>query len=254
MPTREGYPQGVPCWVDLATTDLELAKSFYADLFGWSFGSEPGQAPYTTAYQRGLAAAGLADAPAGLSFSVWSTYFAVDDADATAARINRAGGTVTMEPTDMGASGRMAFASDPTGAGFGIWQAHDHFGAAIVNEHGSLNWNELVSDDLDRAIPFYVSVFGFTHDAVESNGQHVTFSVGEREIAGAVRPRDDETPNHWRIYLAVGDVEKAEHVVRAKGGAVLAGPIVVPEVGSFLAVADPTGAPFTLIQLALEID
>ena len=30
---------GTPIWLDLGTTDLEAAKSFYRDLFGWNFTS-----------------------------------------------------------------------------------------------------------------------------------------------------------------------------------------------------------------------
>ena len=34
MPTRDGYPQGVPSWADLVTPDVEGAKAFYGELFG----------------------------------------------------------------------------------------------------------------------------------------------------------------------------------------------------------------------------
>ena len=37
----ESYVQGKPCWVDLATTDQDAAKSFYAELFGWAYDDNP---------------------------------------------------------------------------------------------------------------------------------------------------------------------------------------------------------------------
>ena len=35
MPNRDLYLEGTPSWVDLATTDMEGAKTFHSALFGW---------------------------------------------------------------------------------------------------------------------------------------------------------------------------------------------------------------------------
>ena len=37
MLDRDGYPPGVPCWVDMAPPDPRAAVAFYRDLFGWQF-------------------------------------------------------------------------------------------------------------------------------------------------------------------------------------------------------------------------
>lgn len=37
MLERDGYPHGVPCWVDTRQPDPEAAVAFYGDLFGWTF-------------------------------------------------------------------------------------------------------------------------------------------------------------------------------------------------------------------------
>ncbi len=42
-----------------------------------------------------------------------------------------------------------------------MWQARGHRGAAVVNEHASLNFNNLHTRDLDGAQSFYGSVFGW---------------------------------------------------------------------------------------------
>ncbi len=65
---------------------------------------------------------------------VWSSYVTVDDADATAAKVREAGGTVIAEPMDVMDLGRMAIFMDPTGAAFGIWQPATMKGAELVNE------------------------------------------------------------------------------------------------------------------------
>ena len=30
------YPQGVTCWVDLESGDVQATSAFYAELFGWT--------------------------------------------------------------------------------------------------------------------------------------------------------------------------------------------------------------------------
>src|SRR5918998_547386 len=88
-------------------------------------------------------------------------YVWVEDADETAARVRAAGGAVLAEPFDVGDAGRMARFADPEGAAFCVWQAKQHRGAAVVNEHGSLNFNDLNTRDLDGAQAFYGAVFGW---------------------------------------------------------------------------------------------
>ena len=87
--------------------------------------------------------------------ATWNTYVWVDNADVTAAKVVDAGGSVLMEPFDVGDAGRMAVFADPEGALFCVWQAKTHKGARIVNEQGSLNFNDLHAFDVDGAKSFY---------------------------------------------------------------------------------------------------
>lgn len=256
MPTRDGYPEGTPSWVDLATSDVEGAKSFYHDLFGWEYiEEETDSTPYVMATQKGLSAAGIGGMFDENMPSVWSTYFAVDDATATAQKIKDAGGSMMVDVMDVMDAGRMGFGVDPTGAVFGIWEAKNHFGAAIVNEHGSLNWNELMSDDLDTALSFYRMVFGITHETSQMpNGPYTAISVGDRVVAGAMPKPSPDIPNSWGAYFAVDDTQAAIESARSNGGSVTYGPMEVPEVGVFAGLVDPYGAHFTVIQLANPVD
>lgn len=256
MPTRDGYPEGTPSWVDLGTTDVATARKFYADLFGWEYNEEEtDSAPYTMATRNGLSAAGIGPNPDESVPTVWSTYFAVDDADATAQKIKDAGGTLIMDCFDVMDAGRMAFALDPAGAGFGIWQAGNHFGAAIVNEHGALNWTELLTDDVGAAMEFYSEVFGWTHETSEmQSGPYTVFSVGDRAVGGAMPKPDPQLPTYWGVYFAVDDTAKAIETARANGASVTYGPMDIPNVGIFAGLVDPTGGHFTVIQLAGPVD
>jgi predicted enzyme related to lactoylglutathione lyase len=37
MLDRDGYPPGVPCWIDTSQPDPAAAIEFYGSLFGWEF-------------------------------------------------------------------------------------------------------------------------------------------------------------------------------------------------------------------------
>ena len=256
MPTRDGYPEGVPSWADLASPDLRGAEDFYNKLFGWEYyNGGTDDMPYTMATRNGLAAAGIGPLMDPSAPSVWSTYFAVDNADATVEKIVANGGVMVMDATDAFNFGRLAFASDPTGAVFGIWEAKDHKGAGIVNEHGGLNWNELMSDDLDTALEFYAAVFGHTFETADTpNGPYTSISVGDRVIAGAMGKPDPSIPNNWGIYFAVDSTEDAIQTATGNGGSTSYGPMEVPNVGTFGGLIDPYGAHFTVIQLASPVD
>lgn len=255
MPTRDGYPEGVPSWADLATTDVDKARAFYSTLFGWDIEDPETEIPYWMAFQKGLPAAGIGQQQEGQPFSVWTTYFAVDDADATMEKIEAAGGTAIMGPDDVADSGRLAVAADPTGAVFGIWQANQHKGAGIVNEHGALNWNELQTNDLDRALNFYVDVFGYSIEETDgASGRYVLFTVGERQIAGAMSTPAEEIPNNWGVYFAVDDLDEALATAKGADAKPSYGPMDIGEVGRIAGISDPTGAHLTLIELAEPMD
>ena len=208
------------------------------------------------ATKKGLSAAGIGELQTEGDPPTWSTYFAVSNADATAAKVKDAGGRVLLEPFDVTDAGRMAIVSDPTGAVFDIWQAGNHFGAAIVNEHGALNWNELLTDDTEKALAFYQEVFGHEIEVSTSltGSDYFLIKVGDRGVAGAMAKPMAEIPNHWGVYFAVDDVAKTIVQATENGGSLVHGPQEIPEVGTFAGLVDPYGSNFTVIQLASEVD
>src|SRR6185503_19177780 len=147
MNPQDRYIPGVPCWIDSTQPDPEAAVAFYRGLFGWEFEDVmPPESPrrYHIARLPGGDVAAVTDGAA----AAWNTYVWVEDAEATAARVHAAGGTVVLPPSDRGDSGRMAIFADPSGAEFRVWQAGTHRGAAVVNEPGSVNFNDLNTRDV----------------------------------------------------------------------------------------------------------
>src|SRR3972149_5982233 len=157
---------GTPPWIALATTDPDGAKTFYAGIFGWTVVDVPtGAGVYTMFMLKGKPVAavfGIGEDMAARGVPPhWVTYMSVGDVDEAAAPGTSAGGSVVQAPRHVMVSGRMAMALDPTGASFALWQAGAHFGSAFANEHGSFTWNELQTNDPDRAGAFYAAVLGW---------------------------------------------------------------------------------------------
>ena len=156
----------MPCWIDTNHPDPEWVVPFYSGLFGWELENvmpPESDGDYFIGRLRGGDVAALGGQPKGSGprTATWNTYIWVDSADDTASKVADAGGEVVAEPFDVMDAGRMAVLTDPEGAAFCVWQANRHRGARVVNEHGSLNFNNLNTRDPERAGAFYGSVFGW---------------------------------------------------------------------------------------------
>jgi len=252
----EKYDNGVPSWVDMGSPDVDQARAFYAALLGWETPVGPPEAGgYTVALLRGKSVAGLGpqmnpDAPPS-----WLTYVNVDSADDTVAKVKASGGTVFAEPMDVMDVGRMAVFADPQGAVIGVWQPGTHLGAELVNEPGTLCWNELITTDLDGAKAFYKAVFGW--DAADQGPPdgppaYVEWKLGDRSVGGMLPKQPDmpaDMPPLWGTYFAVADVDASVKKVEELGGALFMGPTDI-EPGRFAVVADDQGVMFNLITMA----
>jgi uncharacterized protein len=276
---RDGYPPGVPCWVDTGQPDPEAAVSFYGGLFGWEFEDRmPPDTPgrYFVAQLRGRDVAAVGSQPEQAPPTpAWNTYVWVDSADETAAKVKDAGGSVLMEPFDVLDAGRMAVLADPSGAAFCVWQAGRHRGAQLVNEPGTWNFSELNTRDPDDAKAFYGAVFGWEAQTVELGDGGFTFFrvpgygdyLAQRDpdlrdrMAADGAPEGfedavawlvpmtsdqfpDEVPPHWSITFAVDDADAAAARAADLGGKVTVPPFDAPYVRMTL-LSDPQGATFT---------
>jgi len=253
MPARDSYAQGTPNWVDLQTTDQAGAKTFYGGVFGWAFDDQPMDAGAVYSIAKigdGQVAAIAPQSPelkAAGAPPMWNTYLAVDSVDDATAKVAAAGGTVAMEPFDVMDAGRMSFVMDPSGAPVALWQANQHIGATLVNEPGTVVWNELITDN-PAALPFYEQVLGLTTTTTEmGEDKYTMFQVGGKEVGGTMPPQTAGMPNHWHVYFAVADADAAAAKIRELGGSVMAGPFDTP-IGKMAVVTDPQGAAFSIFQ------
>ena len=117
-------PTGTFLWDELLTEDIEDAKRFYRDVFGWTAADmDVGPGPYTMFSVDDVQTAGGMTKPAeDPGPSRWWPYMATEDVDATVARAKELGGMVFLEGMDVPTVGRIAVLGDPTGATFGIYK------------------------------------------------------------------------------------------------------------------------------------
>ena len=223
MPTRDTpWPDGTPCWVDYGAADLDATKAFYASVLGWEYtGGEPEFGGYLTVTVNGRMAGGMGPQQDPNDPPRWTTYFAADDAAATAAKIKEAGGRVLVEPMEVGPMGTMVIALDPQGNPFGLWQSGMNTGVQISNEPGALAWNEAMVDDTAAAKQFYSAVFGFTFDQMPGEMaegmDYSTFKTSGNPLGG-LGASDPSMPKGWLTCFAVSSTDVAVAAVEAKGG------------------------------------
>ena len=276
MSHPDRYIPGVPCWVDTTQPDPGAAVSFYAALFGWEFeDAVPAGAPgsYFVARLGGRDVAAVGSQPeGGPPAAVWNTYIWVTDADETADKVRAAGGQVLTQPFDVGDAGRMAVLADPAGAAFCAWQPRAHRGAAAVNEHGALNFNDLRTRDLDGARSFYGAVFGWEvldlgasfawalpgyGDFLEQRTPGTRANMAQlgaperfEDVVASVSVIGDDEPGAapgWGVILGADDADAIASRAVELGGEVLVAPFDAPWVRSTV-IADPAGASFTATQ------
>jgi uncharacterized protein len=247
MAERTGYTPGTFCWADLGAADPPKAATFYGGLFGWEAETVPGGG-YTMLALRGQHVAGLYRPPDDQPPPGWLSYVSVRDADATAAKARELGGSVLLEPHDVG-MGRGAFLQDPQGALFGVWQPGTHIGASLVNDPGAMVWNQLATGDVEAAQRFYSDLFDWTYEPLEGSSEpYLNIRNSEGWLNGGVMSLpDDNVPPHWLVMFTAEDADAAAARVREGGGTVTLAPSPVP-VGRFAIMTDPQGASFGLFE------
>lgn len=255
MPTPDITP-GAPCWIDLMTSDVERAKGFYGELFGWTYqtGDEAKYGGYVTAWKDGKSVAGLMQKQEdmGQMPDVWTTYLSTDDIKATSEAAAANGGQVYLEPMEVPEQGHMAMYGDTTGAAIGAWQFGEHQGYQLVAEPGSAVWHELHAKNYGAAVEFYKKVFGWETDVMSDTPElrYTTLGVGNDAKAGiwdASSELPEQVPSSWQIYFGVGNADEAIEKAVALGGT-LVEPAQDTTFGRMATLADPTGATFKINQ------
>ena len=109
--------------VELSTTDVGKAKTFYSKLFDWKLEDiTTGAGDYTMINTGGEHGGGIMQQPMPGAPSMWMAYVLVDDIDVSTAKVRSLGGTVVQDKMEVPGMGWLAVIVDPTGAMLGIWK------------------------------------------------------------------------------------------------------------------------------------
>ncbi|MCZ4515251.1 VOC family protein [Streptomyces sp. ActVer] len=252
------FVTGAPNWVDLGTSDIDGATSFYNGLFGWDFRSAgPEAGGYGFFQLAGKTAAGGMQTSPEQGPPSWNVFFQTPDADATAKAVEQTGGRVLMAPDDVMEEGRLAVFSDKAGVSFGVWQPGQLRGIDVAGDPGSLCWVELYTPDIAAAAAFYNSVLGLETSAMPFPGGTYTCvnpaEGGEDSVFGGVVPLADdpierETGAYWLPYFEVTDTDAVVAKAEELGGTVRMPATSLEGVGRIAKLADPYGARFAVIR------
>lgn len=110
--------------VELTTTDIDAAKSFYQSLFQWDLKDvevSPGRT-YTLIGVGEGTGGGMMQAPGPGMPSAWLPYVLVDNVVATTEKAKSLGATVCLDVMEVMDAGTLSIITDPTGAMLGFWQ------------------------------------------------------------------------------------------------------------------------------------
>ncbi|MET7935367.1 VOC family protein [Streptomyces sp. NPDC005322] len=242
--------------------DLNRAHAFYGELFNWSFRpTRQGHGRYTVAHtEDGVPTVGIRGSapPTEATLPVtWTTYFAADSADEVAWRTQERGGTVAVGPLEFG-NGRVAWAADPAGAVFGIWEGE--LASAWWGERrpGAPVWLELRTRDAFDAALFYGQVFGWDSQPrercdVRFEHDRVVLHIDGKPVAGlrggALEAAPDPTVRpRWHVYFRVESADLVSDRAAELGGAVVSPPADTPY-GRIATLRDPEGGIFSVAAL-----
>lgn len=247
--------------MSLLASDLDRAQAFYGGLFGWRYKHVWRQEHdnYSLALVDTVPGVGLTAPSQNMGLAVsWTAYFAADSADSVARRVQERGGTVAVGPLEFG-TGRVAWAADPAGALFGIWEGEFSSSWWTDRRPGTLVWLELRTRDAFDAALFYGAVFDwdakdksrqdvrYEHDRVvlTLDGEAVASLSGGLSAAApdpTIRPR-------WYVYFRVDDVDAVASRAVDLGGSVVSAPAHSPY-GRVATLCDAEGGLFNIASFA----
>lgn len=246
------YTPGRFVWHELMTPDVEKAKGFYAELFGWTFQSMPMPGmDYTIIQNAGAGIGGVMPLSAVPMPGVpphWLGYVSAD-ADAAAAATRKAGGNVLGEPFDVPDVGRIAILQDATGAAWATYRGLKGDEPEVERPAaGTFCWDQLNTTDPSKAAAFYASTLGWTtrpfHDSKDLS---VFMREGGRETA-SLMSAPPGVPSHWLTYVLVGKLADARGRAVRMGAQVHLEHLPVQGIGTISVIGDPAGAAIGLFE------
>jgi predicted enzyme related to lactoylglutathione lyase len=243
-------------WADLVTDDVAVARTFYAQLFGWSF-RDAGNYAIAANDERPLAGMFQRPRPANSNARPrWFGYISVPNVGRAERAVTKAGGKVAAPPQKFPKRGEQAVFYDREGALFGVIRSSSGDQEDFLAEPGDWIWIQLLSRDAPKAAEFYRAVAGYEvaeNTAPNRLSDYVLCSRGyARATVRTIPSAKGQVQPDWLLFVRVKNV--ADSVAKAKelGGKALIEPRPDLLKGKVAVVADPTGAAIGLLEWSDE--
>ncbi len=244
--------QGIFCWHDLSTSDVEGAKAFYGELLGWTAEAMDMEGTmYTILRNAWEQVGGVMPLPEGAPYPPhWMPYVTVEACDAALEQLKALGGSVYFGPEDIPNVGRFAMVADDQGVGFAVVSLHDDPQARVGDyRHGEFCWYTLATRDVAKAQAFYGALVGWSAVETDMAGPpQLIFTRGGAPTASLLPVVGDAMPPHWGVSVCVEGVEPLLETAVRLGGAVLMPPMSVGPLGRVAVISDPAGAVISLFE------
>lgn len=116
-----------------------------------------------------------------------------------------------------------------------------------MTPHGYFHWNELATNDVEKAKAFYEETLGwkFTGMDMGPGGTYWLASADEMPVAGVYQMGDDfpeGAEDQWTSYIAVDDIDQRVAAAKKAGATVIQEPFDIPGTGKIAILSEPGGA------------
>ena len=111
---------------------------------------------------------------------------------------------------------------------------------------------ELHTDDTGKSKSFYSELFNWKlEDMPMGDMTYTMVNVGEEGTGGGIMSKPcEDAPTAWMPYVLVEDVKTSAEKATSLGASIVKEETEVPNMGSFVVIADPAGATLGLWQSA----
>jgi len=231
-------------WHDLVTSDVATTKSFYGQLFSWTF-EERGR--YTIVSLHDKQIGGILDiqpVTPERHAARWISSLSVSDVDQAVSVVLANGGKVHKGPENIGDRGRVALVSDPQGAQLSLIHTKNGDPKDGPIAEGSWLWHELWTNNPDSSVNFYQELAGYS--TVEELDSYLILKAGDKWRAGIRNLFNQALEQRWVPVIKANDVKAISALAKQLGGKVIIESENPDYADQVALLADPSGALFMI--------
>lgn len=234
------WHQGKFVWHDLLTDDMEEARKFYGDVFGWRFETKR---DYTQIFNQQELIAGMMQVTPTKdqkAKAVWLPSISVANIDKSVRYLTDNKGQVLKGPLNMKERGKGVLVSDPHGAHVVLLRAKNGDPKDKTPQIGDWLWNELWTNKPEESYTFYRNMGWY--DSYEMRDKYRILKKNNKWRAGIRDIEKDDFKARWVPTIRVSDLKETMSKVKSAGGEVLVTPHEELVNGNVALIVDNCGA------------